>query len=63
LEELNTWRNAIAHQDFDPAKLGGTKVLRLSLVRQWRSACNGLAVAFDAVMCHHLSVLSGTMPW
>src|SRR4051812_22747010 len=23
LEELNAWRNAIAHQDFDPAKLSG----------------------------------------
>src|SRR5258708_2890508 len=23
LEELNLWRNAIAHQDFDPDKLGG----------------------------------------
>src|SRR5713226_2645578 len=24
LEELNEWRNAIVHQDFDPSKLGGT---------------------------------------
>lgn len=24
LEGLNVWRNAIAHQDFDPQKLGGT---------------------------------------
>jgi len=23
LDELNRWRNAIAHQDFDPAALGG----------------------------------------
>lgn len=33
LERLNAWRNAIAHQDFDPAKLGGTVTLRLETVR------------------------------
>ena len=26
LEMLNSWRNAIAHQDFDPAKLGSSKL-------------------------------------
>ncbi len=63
LEELNTWRNAIAHQDFDPAKLGGTTVLRLQEVRDWRNACNHLATAFDEVMRSHLQAINGVSPW
>ncbi len=35
---LNGWRNAIAHQDFDPAQLGGTTTLHLGRVRQWRNS-------------------------
>lgn len=62
LEELNTWRNAIAHQDFDPAVLGAT-TLQISKVRQWRTACHSLAGAFDEVMRVHLAALIGSMPW
>src|SRR5579884_1815509 len=54
LDELNLWRNAIAHQDFDPAKLGGSVALRLQRVRDWPNACNQLAYAFDEVMRVHL---------
>lgn len=63
LEELNAWRNAIAHQDFDPAKLGGTTVLRLHQVREWRNACNQLANAFEEVMRSHLLAINGVSPW
>jgi RiboL-PSP-HEPN len=63
LEELNTWRNAIAHQDFDPARLGGTTALRLHQVREWRNACNQLANAFDEVLRSHLEVVNGVSPW
>lgn len=63
LEHLNDWRNAIAHQDFDPAKLGGATALRLGQVRRWRSACRGLARAFDEVMGRRLEALTGTSPW
>lgn len=63
LEKLNAWRNAIAHQDFDPAKLGGTTLLRLRQVREWRSACNQLADAFDEVMRSHLQAVNGVSPW
>lgn len=63
LEELNNWRNAIAHQDFDPGKLGGTTVLHLADARRWRDACEGLARAFDVVMSQHLSVIIGRVPW
>jgi hypothetical protein len=62
LEELNTWRNAIAHQQFDPVRLGGTNVLRLSRVRRWRAACHGLARALE-VMRRAIHRLSGVSPW
>ena len=63
LEELNVWRNVIAHQDFDPAKLGGATVLRLQQVREWRNACNQLANSFDEVMRSHLQAVNGVSPW
>jgi hypothetical protein len=63
LEGLNHWRNAIAHQDFDKAKLGGTTVLRLEQVRRWRAACDRLARSFDDVLRGHLLVLTGSSPW
>jgi hypothetical protein len=63
LEELNEWRNAIAHQDFDPAKLGGTIILRLAQVRKWRAACSGLAEAFDIAMRNYIEQTCGTVPW
>lgn len=63
LDRLNAWRNAIAHQDFDPARLGGTTVLRLARVRRWRSTCSRLARDFDGVMGHYLRRTTGTAPW
>ena len=63
LEELNRWRNAIAHQDFDPAKLGGTTTLHLSRVRGWRRAMNRLALSFDNVIRSHLHTLTHSYPW
>lgn len=63
LEELNEWRNAIAHQDFDPAKLGGTTTLHLRTVRGWRRALNRLALSFDGVMRVHIDSLTHQYPW
>jgi hypothetical protein len=63
LEELNRWRNAIAHQHFDPARLGGTVVLHLARVRMWRRALNRLARSFDNVMYSYLGTLLGVPPW
>jgi hypothetical protein len=68
LTELNAWRNVIAHQNFDPINLNGTvyifaAYLSLNQVRGWRRACEGLAVAFDAVMRVHLGGLIGRSPW
>jgi hypothetical protein len=62
LEQLNLWRNAIAHQDFD-IKILGSRTLRLSQVRQWRTACDGLARTFDEVMHRYLLTLTGLPPW
>ena len=58
LEELNGWRNAIAHQDF-----GLRGHLHLRDVRIWRRACEGLARSFDEVMRDHLNSLAGISPW
>jgi hypothetical protein len=50
LQELIDWRNAIAHQDFDPVAPGGIPTLHLARVRAWRRAVNALARHFDQVM-------------
>ena len=64
LEELNDWRNAIAHQDFSPAMLrGGRPILQLSQVQGWRKACDGLARSFDEIMRSHIVSKTGTIPW
>jgi hypothetical protein len=62
LEELNRWRNAIAHQDFDPRVLG-PGLLRLEKVQGWRSACEGLAISFDRVLRVRLHRATGISPW
>ncbi len=63
LDKLNEWRNAIAHQDFEAAKVGGRNTLRLSDVNGWRGACDQLARAFDAAARAHLGALLGSPPW
>lgn len=64
LEELNEWRNAIAHQDFAPAMLrGGRPILQLVQVQGWRKACDSLARSFDGVLYGHISSKTGTVPW
>jgi hypothetical protein len=63
LEELNAWRNAIAHQDFDPARLGGATILRLAQIRRWRAACHSLARTINEVTRSHLQQLTGVSPW
>jgi len=63
LDLLNTWRNAIAHQDFDPARLGGMTTVPMTRVRGWRRACRKLAVSMDEVMRVHVHTLTGVLPW
>src|SRR5437899_8480305 len=63
LDDLNTWRNAIAHQAFDPAELGGTTNLRLATVQRWRRGCHKLARALNNVVRAHIQSVSGRGPW
>jgi hypothetical protein len=63
LQELIDWRNAIAHQDFDPVAPDGVPTLHLGRVRGWRSAVNALARYFDQTMYNYLRVLLGADPW
>jgi hypothetical protein len=64
LEQLNRWRNAIAHNAFEPSMLrSGRPVLSLAQVRRWRKACDGLARWFDRVMRERLQALLGASPW
>lgn len=61
LEDLNSWRNAIAHQDYSRFPKGST--LHFQSVKIWRSACNQLAIDFDAVLCDHVQSITGVRPW
>ncbi len=61
LEELNGWRNAIAHQDW--TRVGGQSDLRLGAVRRWRRTCNGLVGSFDRAVHDHLLDMVGAPPW
>jgi hypothetical protein len=64
LEDLNEWRNAIAHQDFNAALLrAGRPHLTLARVREWRKACDGLVKSFDEVLRDHVRTLTGRAPW
>jgi hypothetical protein len=64
LEDLNRWRNAIAHSAFTPTMYrGGRPALQLSEVHDWRRACDGLGRSFDAVMRAHLLSVTGAAPW
>jgi hypothetical protein len=63
LEELNIWRNAIAHQDFSDPTFQGLERVSLAQVRVWRSACDALAVEFDRVIRLYLHEFFGTEPW
>lgn len=63
LEELNAWRNAVAHQQFKGPMVARARPLRLSDVRRWRSACVALAWTFDEAVRRWLTTLVGVAPW
>jgi hypothetical protein len=60
LEGLNDWRNAIAHQQ---PSMPAWKPLHLHHVREWRRACENLALGFDEVMRSYIESITGTSPW
>lgn len=61
LEELNEWRNAIAHEDFSQLPSGAA--LRLATVAGFRKACMGLAVTLDREVAAHAAGIVGRPPW
>jgi hypothetical protein len=66
LEELNAWRNAIAHQDFgrvgtDPLTAGIRPVSET--LRAWRGALDQLASGMDRVMHARLAQVTGKARW
>jgi hypothetical protein len=64
LEQLNAWRNAIAHQDFSASMLRARQPnLTLAQVQTWRRTCDRLARSFDYVLQSHLQTLIGIVPW
>ena len=67
LEQLNTWRNGVAHQDFnwsrEESKLIGKTRGTLDDVRMWRDACNALAQEMDRAVAHQALNLIGQQPW
>lgn len=64
LDELNEWRNAIAHQDFAGIVRRGVRpVLHLSQVQNWRRACDALVRALDGVLATHIQRMTGAYPW
>jgi hypothetical protein len=60
LQELNGWRNAIAHHD---ARSLAIRPLHLRQVREWRRVCENLALCFDEVMRAYLESITGASPW
>jgi|SRR5579884_73250 len=60
LQDLNDWRNMIAHENFVQ---GASRGLTLEKVKVWRSACESLVKEFDIVMADVLDDIVGTRPW
>ncbi len=63
LAMLSAWRNAIAHNDYDPVQLGGTITLSVAQIRDWRTECDLLAAAFDLALGSYLQTVTGVAPW
>lgn len=63
LRQLLAWRNAVAHQDFDPIKLGGRTETTLRHAKGWLKNCTGLARTFDRVVGDHLADVTGNPRW
>jgi hypothetical protein len=67
IEQLNVWRNAIAHQDF--AFSNSQTATTSGMARDWRSlriwrhSCSALVHELDAVVKRHLTGLADEPPW
>ena len=67
LEQLNVWRNAVAHRDFRLSAAAQTVVARtrrsLAFARSCRSCCGVLARQMDSVVRARLGIVLGAPPW
>ncbi len=68
LEQMNLWRNAIAHDNFEQNqvridKLDGHLRPRLAEVKRCRNACRQLAVTIEAAVAMFLTQVVGRAPW
>lgn len=64
LEELNSWRNAIAHHDIESNRSGlRPREVTLAACRSWRGALDGLAESFDRVLADRIETLLDSRPW
>jgi hypothetical protein len=68
LEQMNLWRNAIAHNNFDQYRprikeLDGHLKPRLAEVSRCRNACRQLAVQIEAAVASFLTQVVGSVPW
>lgn len=67
LKQLNTWRNAVVHEDFDfnqeeQQVVKGTRP-QIKYVRQWRRNCDQLTEQFDAIVRAHTTGVVGGPRW
>jgi hypothetical protein len=67
LNQLNVWRNAVAHQGFrlstsNAAAVAGT-ARTLRWARVWRRNCAALAQQIDRIVSRRLTSLIGRRPW
>ena len=67
LDQLNVWRNAIAHQALplssgNAAKAAGT-ARTLRWTRVWRANCSALARQLDSFVKVKLTAMLGSPPW
>lgn len=68
LEQMNLWRNAIAHNNFEQNQVRINKLdrhlrPRLAEGRQCRTACDQLALQLDAAVAGFLAHVVGSPPW
>jgi hypothetical protein len=67
LEQLNIWRNAVAHGDFrlrpHAAAAVDSTARTLAFARCCRGSCQALARQFDAGVAAYLRRLLGASPW
>lgn len=59
LEQLNRWRNIVAHHGTVPPE----GLPDLITVQGWRTSCNGLATSLDEIMYNRLRKILHRQPW